>query len=83
MLDALPIIAIASTALIVAAFSFYKRKLADKTQGCTLPPGPRGWPIIGSLLDLPSGEAPWVAYRKWAEIYGTPVLPTIPIRTLT
>ena len=37
-----------------------------------LPPGPRGLPLIGNLLDLPKGlEGPhWAKHRN---IYGTPV----------
>lgn len=33
------------------------------------PPGPKGLPIIGSLLDINS-ERPWITYQKWAEQYG-------------
>ncbi len=41
-----------------------------KLQGCKLPPGPKGWPIIGNLLDLPSEQA-WVKFRDWSRTYGT------------
>jgi hypothetical protein len=33
------------------------------------PPGPKGLPIIGSLLDI-NNERPWITYRKWARQYG-------------
>jgi hypothetical protein len=33
------------------------------------PPGPKGLPIIGSLLDINS-EKPWITYQKWARQYG-------------
>ena len=32
-------------------------------------PGPRSWPGIGNLLDIPTGR-PWEAYARWKEIYG-------------
>ncbi len=35
-----------------------------------LPPGPRGLPLIGNLLDMPS-EKEWLTYAKWGEKYGT------------
>jgi hypothetical protein len=34
-----------------------------------LPPGPRGWPIIGNLLDMPSGDF-GKAYTEWVGMYG-------------
>ncbi|KAJ3983979.1 cytochrome P450 [Lentinula detonsa] len=34
-----------------------------------LPPGPRGWPIIGNLLDVPAKEE-WFTFAKWGETYG-------------
>jgi len=34
-----------------------------------VPPGPSGWPIIGNLLDMPTGD-PWITYSNWAKQYG-------------
>ena len=60
------------TAIVIAIILSVKhrRKWAHRLQGCRLPPGPRGWPVIGSLLDLPNCERPWTVYRKWAQQYG-------------
>ncbi|PBK94798.1 cytochrome P450 [Armillaria gallica] len=33
------------------------------------PPGPRGLPLIGNLLDMPY-EKEWLTYAKWGEKYG-------------
>ncbi|KZS90970.1 cytochrome P450 [Sistotremastrum niveocremeum HHB9708] len=33
------------------------------------PPGPKGIPILGNALQIPT-KAPWSQYRQWAEIYG-------------
>lgn len=38
-----------------------------------LPPGPRGWPLIGSILDMPSVR-PWEKYREWCQAYSAPSL---------
>ena len=33
-----------------------------------LPPGPRGYPFIGNLLDLRSGQ--WLKFAEWRKKYG-------------
>ncbi|KAK7046325.1 O-methylsterigmatocystin oxidoreductase [Favolaschia claudopus] len=33
------------------------------------PPGPRGWPIIGNLLDMPT-EFEWLHWERFKDIYG-------------
>ncbi|PPQ75950.1 hypothetical protein CVT26_005853 [Gymnopilus dilepis] len=38
-------------------------------KGLPLPPGPKGWPIIGNYFDIPH-EKPWIAYHEWTKIYG-------------
>ncbi|KAF8960727.1 cytochrome P450 [Flammula alnicola] len=37
--------------------------------GLPLPPGPKGYHIIGNLFDVPA-EKPWLAYNEWAKFYG-------------
>jgi len=34
-----------------------------------LPPGPKGYPIIGNIFDAPT-DKPWLVYNEWAKIYG-------------
>lgn len=34
-----------------------------------LPPGPKGWPFIGNMFDIPAKEA-WLAYEAMGEMYG-------------
>jgi len=37
-----------------------------------LPPGPRGYPVIGNLLDLRSGQ--WLKFAEWRKKYGQFIL---------
>ena len=40
-----------------------------RTRGLPLPPGPKGWPIIGNMFDVPASQ-PWMAYQSLAVEYG-------------
>jgi hypothetical protein len=34
-----------------------------------LPPGPKGYPLIGNLFDMPV-DKPWLVYDEWCKTYG-------------
>ncbi|KAJ7052941.1 cytochrome P450 [Mycena amicta] len=53
---------------IAAVILFVKR-----SSKLPLPPGPRGWPIIGNLLDMPSGFE-WETYMRWSREYHSDVI---------
>ncbi|KAF7978447.1 hypothetical protein HWV62_638 [Athelia sp. TMB] len=38
-----------------------------------LPPGPRGWPLIGNLLDMPTSDE-WVRYAQWVREFKSDVI---------
>lgn len=45
--------------------------LADRSK-LSLPPGPKGWPILGHLNNSHrnSGKHAWLHYADWASLYG-------------
>lgn len=61
-------------------YHFWRRIRAP--HGTTLPPGPKGLPILGNLFDIPR-ERSWLTYADWAstlgdvlymEIFGNPLI---------
>ncbi|KAJ7085397.1 cytochrome P450 [Mycena belliarum] len=56
-------IAIVALALAVSGFLFCKRKRMP------LPPGPKGYPLIGNLFDMPRSHS-WTTFANWGEKYG-------------
>ncbi|KAF9015058.1 cytochrome P450 [Cyathus striatus] len=49
------------------AYSLW-RKYASRA-GVPLPPGPKGYPLIGNIYDMPH-EYPWLKYMEWSKQYG-------------
>ena len=37
-----------------------------------LPPGPKGWPVLGNLLEL--NDRSWHTFSEWKSVYGTSIL---------
>jgi hypothetical protein len=59
-------------ALIVALalFAIYVFKsFIFRSRTPSLPPGPKGLPLVGNIFDMPS-EKEWLAFAKWGETYG-------------
>jgi hypothetical protein len=52
----------------VATFLALRSHLTAKTRRA-LPPGPKGPPVIGNMLDFVS-DSPWLIFDKWFKQYG-------------
>ncbi|KAK0185241.1 cytochrome P450 [Armillaria mellea] len=55
--------------ILLAGLVFVWRLFHLSSRHPPLPPGPRGIPLIGNLLDMPS-EKEWLTFAKWGEKYG-------------
>jgi hypothetical protein len=45
------------------------KKLLSSKSPAPLPPGPKGYPLLGNMLDMPSSEE-WLTFTQWGEKYG-------------
>jgi hypothetical protein len=46
-----------------------KKGTNGNPNGLPLPPGPKGYPLIGNLFDIPL-DKPWMVYDEWRKTYG-------------
>ena len=53
----------------VLLFRLLKKSGSGNPNGLPLPPGPKGYPLIGSLFDMPI-DKPWLVYDEWSKTYG-------------
>ena len=41
----------------------------------TLPPGPRGYPLIGNLLNMAKDvDLSWIMYSKWSKVHASEIV---------
>ena len=62
-------------ALFLGCILFRQLKKGRKSnpKGLPLPPGPKGYPLIGNLFDIPVDNA-WLVYEEWCKTYGEPFM---------
>jgi hypothetical protein len=66
-LSYLTIIDIFFAFLALFVFQKFLRRLSPPP--ASLPPGPKGLPVVGNILDMPS-EKEWLTFAQWGERWG-------------
>lgn len=62
---------------IILAFAYYHVAYTRARPHLSPPPGPKGLPLIGNLLDLPT-EDEYRVYSHWHELYGECLVCVLP-----
>ena len=60
--------AVATVIAVICVYLLLSRR-GYYAKGYSLPPGPKGLPLIGNVFDMPS-ENQWEAARQWGGTYG-------------
>ncbi|KAF5349136.1 hypothetical protein D9756_009447 [Leucocoprinus leucothites] len=58
--------------LVLLTLYFYLKRRSSYSL-LPLPPGPKKWPIIGNLMDMPT-EVEWKTYHRWSKELDTDIL---------
>jgi hypothetical protein len=60
----------ATVYICVAWLTQYLKLKRSNPAGLPYPPGPKGLPLVGSILEM-HGDQEWFTYYKWSRKYGT------------
>ncbi|KAK7682346.1 hypothetical protein QCA50_014551 [Cerrena zonata] len=67
MIDTLSLYAFVAT-LFILTFSLLRRLFKMRYLG-PLPPGPKGLPLLGNVMDMPTAHE-WLTFSKWVQQWG-------------
>jgi hypothetical protein len=69
MMDLLGLYPYQTLAAIFFGYVLLRQLRNSNPNRLPLPPGPKGYPLIGNVFDFPV-KKPWLVYEEWCKAYG-------------
>ena len=66
-MELLPLVTFLITSFTFAVLVRWRKSFPSRS--LPLPPGPKGWPFVGNLLQAPI-NLPWKIFYEWSKVYG-------------
>jgi len=64
-----------ATVFVIALARYFKSKGSLNNSKLPYPPGPKGLPLVGNMLDLPRGIPLWEGFAQMGETYRVSMVP--------
>lgn len=77
------VIPVGATISFIVLTKYFKSRGSLKESGLLYPPGPKGLPLIGKMLDFPHDMQVWEGFAQMTEMYRTSIILAFLVNSLS